>query len=187
MPRTARTGVVSPAMARALMIGVAAVGVAADQATKQWAVATLTPGEPVPLVGTFVQLYLVRNPGAAFSFAVGFTAGFTVLAIAVLTGLLVIALPRVRQWVWAVALGLLTAGVAGNLVDRLARPPAPFRGHEVDFLMLPRWPVFNLADSMLIAAAILVVALSFFGSTGPGGLPYDKAEVPTVTDEEAHP
>lgn len=185
MPRSARTGVVSPGLARAVMAGVAVVGIGADQATKQWAVATLTPGEPVPLVGDFLQLYLVRNPGAAFSFGEGFTAVFTVLAMVVLAGLLVVALPRVRQWVWAVALGLLTAGVAGNLIDRLGRPPAPFRGHVVDFLMLPRWPVFNLADSMLTTAAVLVVALSFFGSRGPGGRPYEKADDTAVTDEEA--
>ena len=185
MPRTARTGVVSPGLARALMAGVAVIGMGADQATKQWAVAALTPGEPVPLVGHFLQLYLVRNPGAAFSLGEGFTVVFTVLAMVVLSGLLVVALPRVRQWVWAVALGLLTAGVAGNLVDRLGRPPAPFHGHVVDFLMLPRFPVFNVADAMLTTAAVLVVALSFLGTHGPGGKPYEKADDTVETDEEA--
>ncbi len=184
MPRSSRTGVVSPGVARAVMAGVSVIGIAADQATKQWAVASLTPGEPVPVLGTFLQLYLLRNPGAAFSLGEGFTIVFTALATLVLTALLVVALPRVRHWVWAVALGLLTAGVAGNLVDRIGRPPSPFHGHVVDFLMLPRWPVFNLADAMLNGAAVMVVALSFFGTHGPGGRAYEKSH-DTASDGEA--
>lgn len=189
MPRSTRSGVVSPGVARAVMVAVAVVGIAADQATKQWAVASLTPGEPVPLLGTFLQLYLLRNPGAAFSMGEDFTVVFTVLAMVVLAALVVVALPRVRHWVWAVAFGLVAAGVGGNLVDRLGRPPAAFHGHVVDFLMLPRFPVFNLADSMLTAASVLVVAMSFFGTHGPAGRPYEKADDPAsegpASDEEA--
>lgn len=180
-----RTGVVSAAAARAVMVAVAGVGIAADQATKQWAIAALAPGEPVPLLGTVLQLYLIRNPGAAFSLGEGATVVFSVLALVVLAGLLVVVLPRLRHWVWALAFGLMAAGVGGNLVDRIARPPAPFHGHVVDFLMLPRWPIFNLADSMLVAAAALVVALSFFGSRGPGGRPYEQPESDGADEEVA--
>ncbi|SDB80171.1 signal peptidase II Aspartic peptidase. MEROPS family A08 [Raineyella antarctica] len=185
MPRSARTGVVSPGLARAVMVGVAVVGISADQATKQWAIAALAPADPVPLLGRFLQLYLIRNPGAAFSLGEGFTIVFTLLAAVVLAGLLLFALPRVRHWVWALAFGLVTAGVAGNLIDRVGRPPAPFHGHVVDFLMLPHWPVFNIADSMLTSAAVLVVALSFLGSRGPGGRPYQKDDESASLDEEA--
>ena len=174
MPRPTRTGVVSAATARTVMAGVAVVGIAADQATKQWAIAALTPGEPVPFLGRVLQLYLIRNPGAAFSLGEGFTVVFTVLATVVLAGLVLVALPRVRHWGWALAFGLMAAGVGGNLVDRVARPPAALHGHVVDFLMLPRWPVFNIADSLLVAAAVLVVAMSFFGTRGPAGRPYDE-------------
>ncbi len=55
---------------------------------------------------------------------------------------------RVRSTGWALALGLLLGGALGNLTDRVFREPAPFRGHVVDFLELPHWPVFNLADSL---------------------------------------
>ena len=64
---------------------------------------------------------------------------------------------------WAVALGLLLAGVAGNLADRLLRDPGPFRGHVVDFLALPRWPVFNVADMCINVAGALVVVLLLRG------------------------
>ena len=57
------------------------------------------------------------------------------------------------------ALGLLLAGVTGNLVDRLLRSPGPFRGHVVDFLALPHWPVFNVADMCINLAAALFVLL----------------------------
>jgi signal peptidase II len=67
---------------------------------------------------------------------------------------------RVRHRGWGLALGLLLAGVTGNLVDRIFRDPAPFRGHVVDFLALPNWPVFNVADMCIdLAAALFVILL----------------------------
>ena len=57
---------------------------------------------------------------------------------------------RLRSAPWAVALGLVLGGALGNLVDRVFRAPAPGRGHVVDFLELPHWPVFNLADSAIV-------------------------------------
>jgi signal peptidase II len=59
-----------------------------------------------------------------------------------------------------VALGLLCAGVGGNLTDRLFRAPGFLRGHVVDFLQLPRWPIFNVADMCITGAAILILVLS---------------------------
>ena len=70
---------------------------------------------------------------------------------------------RVRSRVWAVAFGLLLAGIAGNLTDRLVRDPGPLRGHVVDFLMLPHWPVFNVADMCINAAAVLILVQAFRG------------------------
>ncbi len=185
MSRSDRTGVVSAGVARAVMVGVAVVGIAVDQATKQWAIAALTPGKSVPVLGPLLQLHLIRNPGAAFSLGQDFTVVFSALAIAVLIGLLVIALPRVRHWGWAVAFGLVAGGVAGNLVDRIGRPPALFHGHVVDFLALPNFPVFNVADSMITAAAGLVLALSFFGKRGPWGRLYEDREAPARADRGA--
>ena len=61
------------------------------------------------------------------------------------------------------ALGLLLAGVAGNLTDRIVREPGPLRGHVVDFLMLPHWPVFNVADICINIAAGLIMLQAFRG------------------------
>jgi len=67
---------------------------------------------------------------------------------------------RVDHRGWALGLGLLLAGVTGNLVDRMLRAPGPFRGQVVDFFALPHWPVFNVADICIdVAGAIFVLLL----------------------------
>ena len=58
--------------------------------------------------------------------------------------------------------------MAGNLTDRMFREPGPFRGHVIDFLMLPNWPIFNVADVCITTAAVLVVLQSLRG-IGPEG------------------
>jgi len=70
---------------------------------------------------------------------------------------------RLRSGPWALALGCLLGGAVGNLIDRVVREPAPLRGHVVDFLELPNWPVFNLADSAIVGAAVLVALLTVRG------------------------
>ena len=70
---------------------------------------------------------------------------------------------RLGSTVWAVAFGLLLAGICGNLTDRLLREPGPLRGHVVDFLMLPHWPIFNVADMCINVAAALILVQAFRG------------------------
>lgn len=135
---------------------------ASDQVTKRWALASLTPGEVRPFLGEVLQFTLVFNPGAAFSLGTGITPVFT-LAMAVVTVAILLALRRLRSVWWALALGLLLGGALGNLTDRLARPPGFARGHVVDFLMLPHWPVFNVADSSIVTAAVLIALAAFRG------------------------
>jgi len=100
-------------------------------------------------------------------FAQGLTIAFTVVAVAVVVVILRLA-PRLRSTPWAVALGLVLGGAVGNLTDRIFRAPGPGRGHVVDFLELPHWPVFNLADSAIVTAACLMVLLSARGSSYDG-------------------
>jgi len=138
------------------------LGVGLDQLTKALAVAYLTPGRPVRLVGDLFQLSLYRNPGASFSMGSQLTVVFSSLAVVVLVGTLVWVVPKVRCWSWVVAVGLGLAGVAGNLGDRLFRQPGPFRGYVVDFLALKYFAVFNVADVLLTSAAVLIVVLSLF-------------------------
>ena len=155
-----RAGRPRPA-ARWWLLAIAATAYAVDVASKVLAVDRLADGD-VPLVGDFLVLHLTRNPGAAFSTGTQYTVVLTCIAIAAVCVVLVLAL-RVRDMVWAVALGLLLAGVGGNLTDRLLRAPGPFRGHVIDFFMLPNWPVFNVADICINLAAGLILVQAFRG------------------------
>lgn len=116
----------------------------------------------VPLIGDFLVLHLVRNPGAAFSTGAQFTEVLSVIAIVAFVVVLWLS-RRLGSAGWAAALGFLLAGVAGNLTDRLFRDPGPLRGHVIDFLMLPNWPVFNFADVAINIAAGLILVQAFRG------------------------
>jgi signal peptidase II len=145
---------------RVLVALVAVAGLAADIVTKIIAVTQLEPLASVRLLGGLLTLRLIRNPGAAFSQGQRFTYVFAVAGIVVLTFVIIKLVPRIGHPAWAVAIGLLCAGVAGNLTDRLFRPPGVLRGHVIDFLELPYWPIFNVADMCITAAAIMIIFLS---------------------------
>lgn len=140
----------------------AAVAYTLDLATKILAVDRLTPGVQVPVIGDFLVLNLIRNPGAAFSTGTGFTPLLSAIAIVAVLVVLYVS-RRARSTVWLVALGLLLAGVTGNLTDRVFREPGPLRGHVIDFLMVPHWPVFNVADMCINVAAGLILVQAFRG------------------------
>ncbi|MDH2416691.1 signal peptidase II [Nocardioides sp. CER19] len=138
------------------------VGLAVDQITKAIAADRLADRGSVRVVGSLLQLDLTRNAGAAFSTGTQFTVVLSCLAAAATVVVVIIAL-RARTVVWAIALGLLLAGITGNLTDRLFRAPGPLRGHVIDFLMLPHWPVFNVADICITLAAALIVVQAYRG------------------------
>jgi signal peptidase II len=140
---------------RLVFFGVAVAGVTLDQVTKALALRHLDSGD-IDLVGSWFTLHLTTNPGAAFSTGTSYTLLFSLLAIAAVIVVLYLS-RRLGSRVWAVALGLLLAGIAGNLTDRLFRDPGPLRGHVIDFLMLPNWPVFNIADICINVGAGLVL------------------------------
>ena len=147
--------------ARLLFAGVALVAYALDLGSKQWALSALADGD-VPVLGDWLTLHLTFNPGAAFSTGTDFTIVFTVLAMVAVCVVLWFG-RRVRSTGWALALGFLLGGVSGNLTDRLVRDPEPLHGHVVDFLMLPNWPVFNVADMCINVAAGLIILQTFRG------------------------
>jgi signal peptidase II len=146
-----------------------------DQVTKALALRYLSESEAVTVVGELLRLRLVFNPGAAFSIGTGMTWVLTLVAV-----LVVAVVVRVSQRLgsrgWAVALGLLLGGALGNLGDRLLRPPGFARGHVVDFLELPNWPVFNIADSAISTAAVLIVVLGLRGIAVDGSRERDARE-----------
>jgi signal peptidase II len=141
-----------------------AIGVwLADVITKSVVVATRADRPPLRVLGTWLQIVYARNPGAAFSLGTGMTIVFSLVAVVVIV-VIVRTAPRLGSIGWAVALGGLLGGALGNLTDRLFRAPAPLRGSVVDWIQVPHWPVFNLADSAIVCSAILMVILSFRGS-----------------------
>ncbi len=145
-----------------LLVMVAAVILAVDIVSKVLAVRLLNPGQPVSIIGDTVTWTLVRNSGAAFSMATGYTWILTLIATAVVIGIIWMGRRLVSPW-WALGLGMILGGALGNLVDRFFRWPGPLRGHVVDFLSIGWWPVFNVADACVVGGAVLLVALSVFG------------------------
>jgi signal peptidase II len=161
----------------AVLLGLAGVTLLADQLSKAWALAALTPGDPVDLVGSALRLNLIRNPGAAFSLGDGSTWILTLISVTILVWVALSA-RRVGTMSWAVALGLLLGGALGNLVDRFFRPPGPGRGHVVDFIDYFGWFVGNVADIAIVVAAGLIMVLTLRGIplSGPAPRPGDAGE-----------
>jgi signal peptidase II len=147
---------------RTLLVAVAVAAYALDVVSKVLAVHFLTGREDVPVLGSWFSLSLTRNPGAAFSTGTEFTYALSALAL-VAIGVVLYVARRVATRGWAVALGLLLGGVAGNFTDRLLRAPGPMLGHVVDFMRLPHWPIFNVADICIDVGAALIVLLSLRG------------------------
>ena len=152
-------------------LAVAAVIVAADQATKALVQASLAPGERIPVI-PFADLVLVFNTGAAFSFlagAGGWQRGFFIViafdAIALIGWLLV---RHAGERLFCVGLGLILGGAIGNLWDRIVL------GHVVDFVLLHaggwHFPAFNVADSAITVGAALLILDGLLGKRvkGPG-------------------
>ncbi len=143
---TAPAGSAAPGAGRSrgrypLALGVAATVVAADLLTKRWAAGTLT-AEPVDVLGDFLQVRFVENTGAAFSMFQGAGSFFGVAAL-VAIGVVLWFLRSARSG-WEVgAFGLIMAGAAGNLIDRIAH------GAVVDFVSIGlgglRTGIFNVA------------------------------------------
>ena len=165
------------------LLGIAVVFWLVDLGTKVLALRELADRGPVEVLGSLLRLNLTRNPGAAFSAGTSITPALAAFALAAFVVVLVLA-TRVRTTGWAWALGLLLAGIAGNLTDRLFREPGPMRGHVIDFLELPNWPIFNVADICINAAAVLIVVQSLRG-VPLRGRPDDTSAEPTGPHHEA--
>jgi signal peptidase II len=146
------------AFARAALVVIVVVGL--DQLTKHTIAAGIAPGETRKLLPG-VDLVHVRNTGVAFGFLSGGGALvliFTLLAMAALIGYL--ALRPERPWLW-LPTGMLVGGALGNLIDRLAN------GSVTDFIKLPHWPAFNVAD-MSITFGVLALLWVLEGKRDDG-------------------
>lgn len=147
---------------RVLLAVTAAVVIAADLATKAWIVRDFGDGHVDRVLPGFLAILESRNAGAAFGLATGATIVLSVVAIAV-AAVIVRESRRLHSSAWALALGLLLGGALGNLGDRVFRSPGLLRGQVVDWIALPHWPVFNLADSAITVGGVLAVGLAVAG------------------------
>ena len=144
---------------RPFICATAAIVIAVDQVTKAIAASALDDGRSVSVIDGVLHWTLQRNPGAAFGIFRRAPVLFTILAIGV-SAVIVWVAPHARDGLHRVALGLVLGGALGNLVDRLFRPPGPFRGHVIDFIDFRVWPTFNLADAAVVVGAILLAVHS---------------------------
>lgn len=141
------------------VVVIAAAVYALDRLTKYWVLDALDNGSTVRVLGDLVQLRLFHNPGAAFSMGTSATWLFTSISAAISTWIIWRTSRGVHP-AWAVALGALLGGSLGNLTDRLTRPPGFGIGHVVDFISVPHFAVFNVADSAIVCSTIFMVLLS---------------------------
>ena len=142
----------------ALTIGLAAVVIIVDQASKVWAESALADGKVIPLIGDLLRFQLVYNPGAAFSIGTGFTWVFAIIA-AIIVVMVAWYSWRVQSKAWAILFGLVLGGAATHLGDRLFRAPSFAQGHVVDFIGYGDLFIGNVADIAIVGAAVYGVVL----------------------------
>ena len=144
---------------RSIAFVIAGAVLALDQLTKWWVVANL-PGDPRQLIGDFLTLRYVRNPGGAFSL---FPDSGVFLAIAAVgaTIFIVVVVGKTDRVAEGVALGLVLGGAVGNLTDRVFRGDGFLDGAVVDFVDFDFFPAFNVADSAITIGAGLALLLAF--------------------------
>ena len=158
------------------------IGNSADCTSKLFSVAIA--------IGGNAQAHADGLFGAAFSIGTGETWILTAIACSVVV-FVVLTARRLGSRGWALALGLLLGGSLGNLSDRMFRAPGPGRGQVVDFLQLPHYPIFNIADSAIVSAAVLIALLAFRGvridGTRASGDPlkHQSAEGPSAEQQSA--
>ena len=143
----------------ALALGAAATVVAVDQISKRWAESSFE-SERVEVVPDLLWFTYVENPGSAFSMFqdAGVWLG---LAAAGAVGVIGWALRTPRPGSEVIGLGLVMGGAVGNLVDRASRGDGLLNGKVVDWIQVPNFPVFNMADAALTVGVGLVVLSAF--------------------------
>ncbi len=137
-----------------------------DQISKIWIDNNMNLFETRPLLGGFLDLHYIRNPGAAFGlfshsfadFRIPFFVGISIVAIGII--LFLFHKLEESEVIMPVALSLVLGGAIGNLIDRIRL------GEVIDFILIHykrfRWPAFNIADIAITAGVILLVLRMLF-------------------------
>lgn len=136
-----------------------------DLITKAYIDSHLSLHESVVVVGGFLNITYVRNPGAAFSFLANASPGFrsvfflTATALAIILVLYYIARSKTEEPFMIFALSLILSGALGNFIDRVRL------GEVIDFidvhLSTYHWPAFNVADSAITVGAFIMLFTLF--------------------------
>lgn len=161
---------------QALMLRIALTIIVLDQITKVIAVTTLENRDNLVLVpalfgdrvGPLLQFNFIRNPGAAFGFGTNATLIFTILAL-IISVVIWKTGKKIENRIWAICFGALLGGAIGNLIDRIFRSPGVFRGAVVDFVQIPYWAIFNVADMAVSISATIIAVMTLLGKD-----PYSK-------------
>ena len=177
--RTARGGRGRTLVAFALVV---AVVVALDQLVKLWARDALAAGEQIVLIPGVLGLRLVRNVGAAFGILGGHVEAFVICGVLVIAACLAyLFVSRSVRTPELLALSLVCAGAAGNIIDRVAL------GYVTDMFktLFVEFPVFNVADVAIVCGCVLFVVCQLVGPRaavnagspdGPGDGAHPKGE-----------
>ena len=163
--RAARAGTRSRAR-WPIFLGLAAAVFVVDQLTKAWLVSFLSPGERVEVVGDYVRLIHSQNTGALFGLFRDQALFFAIVSVGVVGVIVWFHHSSGRNTLLSVALGLLLGGALGNMADR-------FRiGYVVDFVDVGlgglRFYTFNIADSAISLALLLLLVTAFVVRDGDG-------------------
>ncbi|MEI7772949.1 MAG: signal peptidase II [Chloroflexales bacterium] len=140
----------------AVPAAIAALVIAADQASKAWITQNLGPETMtrfIPIMGDAARIAYSHNTGVAFSLLEGMPQLLTFAGLAIIAGAIYFyatQLPN-RHLGVQVILGLIMGGAFGNLIDRVRM------GYVVDFIQVGWFPVFNLADSAITVGAALLM------------------------------
>jgi signal peptidase II len=145
--------------ARRLFIIIATATFALDLITKNWAESSLQDREPIRVLGDFLKFTYATNPGAAFNFATNATVVLSSLKLCV-AAFIIYYMSKSVETRWAIGLALLFGGVVGNLFDRATREPGNWQGEVIDWIQVPNWPVFNIADSAIVCAGFFMTYLA---------------------------
>ncbi len=172
---------------RALVVltACAVLALGLDQLSKALILSSMEVRESIPVLGEALRFTLVKNPGAAFSLASGFTWILSAIAVGVIVFIVIFA-RRIRSVAWAVVFGLLLGGALGNLTDRLLREPGFGEGHVVDFLHVWGFPaIFNVADVAICTAMGLFMLLTIRGVRLDGTRHTDERDTAPAAEKEA--
>lgn len=129
---------------------VCALVIALDQLTKHTLGTWIQPDQVRHVIPGLTLVY-ERNTGVAFSFLAGTGVLVYLVIAAALVALITFLMMQPRRRLLWLPTGLFVGGAIGNLIDRIAR------GSVIDFIKLPHWPAFNIADTCITFGVIILV------------------------------